>query len=164
MPSRPTRRDVLSGAATGVTLLAAEAMAQSRSVTWSTRSAGWVFTWDIANDRATIQAENSQNTVWAGGLLPALVIANPDKTVTYVKTVVDFRRSSLRASGGELAVIAGSAATGKLRFRTSDYGLEFIDLYLDWISKPLPIVSLYFGTAPLSEDERQAAPTVDQSF
>ena len=99
-----------------------------------------------------------------GRLLPALIVATRNNAHAYIKATVDLEDSSIQSSGGKLALKLGSLAGGELIFGATDYGLNFTHFHIDWISEPLPIVGLYFGTALLSDAERRAAPILDQSF
>jgi hypothetical protein len=162
-----TRRDLLAGVGKGAVLLAAGktiAASLPGAASWSVGSEGYIFEWNIEKDQAIVRAQHLKIPLWTGGLLPAFLLAAQDKTLNYLKTTVDLKSSSIDSSGGKLALLAGSFGRGELIFKVEDYGLDFTRFHLDWASEPLPIVSLYFGTAPLSDAEKLAAPTVDQSF
>lgn len=162
-----TRRDFLDGAGKSAVLWAtgrAVAAPPPGAATWSVSSGGCTFAWNIENDQAVVRAEQMETPLWTGGLLPAFLLAGRDKTLTYVKTTVDRKNSSIQPSGGKLALRAGTLFDGELVFERKEYGLDFSRFHIDWRSQPLPIVGLYFGTAPLSDSEKLAAPTLDQSF
>jgi len=162
-----TRRGVLTGAGAGAALWAvtrAVAAHPPGASTWSASSGGYTFAWAIEDDEASIRAEHGESPVWKGGLLPALVVATRNNAHAYIKATVDLKDSSIESSGGKLALKLGSLAGGELIFAATDYGLNFTHFHIDWISEPLPIVGLYFGTALLSDAERHAAPILDQSF
>ncbi len=166
-PRPPTRRDVLATAGTSALLWAGGrtiAAPAPGPATWAVSSGGYTFAWNIESDEASVRPEHIETPLWTGGLLPAFVLANRDKSLTYVKASADLKSSSIDSSGGKLALKTGSLASGELIFEATDYGLGFTQFHIDWISEPLPIVGLYFGTAPLSETEKLAAPTLDQSF
>jgi hypothetical protein len=162
-----TRRKLLSGAGKGAVFWAAsKSVAKSlpSSAPWSVSSEGYTFIWDVESDQAIVRPEHVETPIWTGGLLPGFLLAAPDKTLAYVKANVDLKNSSMGSTGGKLALRADSLASCELVFEAKDYGLNFTHFHIDWTSGPLPIIGLYFGTAPLSAGEKLAAPTLDQSF
>ncbi len=162
-----TRRDLLSQAGKGALIWAnSKTLASSpvKAAPWSVSSDDFTFTWSIEDDRATVQAARIEMPIWTGGLLPAFLMAGLDRTPVYVKTTVNLSNSSIGPSGGKLAFTLGTFAVGELAFQRQDYGIDFTHLSIEWTAEPLPIIGLYFGTAPLSDGERLAAPTLDRSF
>ena len=115
-------------------------------------------------DRATLSVQSNETVVWAGGLLPAFLVSDSRKELKYVPPTVEFAKSSIQSWGGRLRLIFGSLATGELSFAVKDFGIELTHFELEWNAEAQPIVGLYFGTAPLSETEKLAAPVLDQAF
>ena len=147
------RRDFLS-ALGGASLLAAPNGIPPISIS----SGGYVFEWDYKRDEASVRLDRGKQPFWRGGLLPAMLVETRDKKQMYVKAVVESN------GGAKLALMFSSFATGVLEFKTSSAGFEISALTISWRGEPLPIIAMYFGTAPLSIEERTASPVVDQSF
>ena len=155
---RFTRRSFLSAVA-GSGLLGSRA-----ETVWSVASGDFLFEWDFVNDQASVRATHSSAPLWRGGLIPALLVEHPDKSRTYLKPVVDIENSVHDSSGGRLALVFSSLARGELKFKATSAGFDILSFAITWLREPLPLVCLYFGTAPLSVEEKAAAPVLDQTF
>jgi len=160
LPGTSTRRTFLS-AIGGSTLLYA---AETPKTVWSVAADGFLFEWDFASDRASVRAAEAPGPLWRGGLLPGLLVERANKSQTYLKAVVDVEKSVHDSSGGRLALAFSSHARGELEFKATPAGFDIVAFEITWLSQPLPIVCLYFGTALLSAEEKAAAPVLDQEF
>lgn len=163
----PTRRQFIGAA--GATAMIAASGAEPAAFgmngqVFVTQSGGYDFEWDWVRDRATVRSRKTNAVVWTGGLLPALVIQGGDRKIIYVKAKAAADALMGDSSGSRLRIAFGEFAKGELAFRATGYGAEFQELKIEWNSLPMPVVSLYFGTAPLSDTESLAAPVLDQTF
>jgi len=111
--------------------------------------------WDVGRDSATIKTKAGQ-PVWAGSLLPSLVVLDSAGKmkgvagrVTNVKKVApDLWQMQLKWDG---------ITTGKLGCRLAAPLLEFTFLELHWAGPPRPLVALVYGAKPLTVEESYLA-------
>ncbi|WP_217594700.1 hypothetical protein [Cohnella sp. GbtcB17] len=124
---------------------------------------GWNLLWDVMRDEARLAKTESadggmqtgERTVWTGSLLPAFELFQDGKA-SYVKATA---KDVLPAEDGHwrIELDLGDRGSGLLLCEASASGFHVKRLEVDW-SIPTCILSLQFGTRPLTADERRRAP------
>jgi hypothetical protein len=138
-------------------------MSSSPSV-WILDSSEFQFTWDLDCDRGALFLKGKSNKqIWQGSLLPCFWLKT-SRGNECVKAVIDLEKSKLESKGGSLHLILGSFGKGQLQILACETGIRFLNLKIIWEKEIPAIIGLYFGTAPLTEEQSCAAPNLDLPF
>ncbi|WP_308635475.1 alpha-galactosidase [Paenibacillus silvisoli] len=122
---------------------------------------GMKLEWDLYMDRAVVaRIDNgtSSTQIWTGSLLPAFEL-DGHRYIKASATGLSF------GPDGEwrIALDWGEYGTGLLICEAQPWGFRMAKLEASW-SRDVRIVSMQFGTRPLTEDERRRAPRADSVF
>jgi len=115
--------------------------------------------WDLDRDFASVETHESES-LWAGSLLPALVISGSEGK----KKAVVPRLRKLEESGPQtwrLHLDWEGVTEGELLCRIEAPVLEFTSLELRWKGTPLPLIALHYGAKPLTNEESRAAVSLE---
>ncbi|MEK0313237.1 hypothetical protein [Cohnella sp. 56] len=127
---------------------------------------GMKLEWDVSRDEARLLRENpgtgaaqpeaGGNPVWTGSLLPAFEL-DADGTAVYVKAVA---KSCVAGQNGEwrIGLDLGEHGSGAIVCDMPGWGFRIKRLDVTWSRTPR-IVSLQFGTRPLTAAERRRTPS-----
>jgi len=111
--------------------------------------------WDLDRDFAVV-ARREGGQVWAGSLLPSLVVAGADGKWKGVPA----RLTKLEENGTgawRLGLSWEGVTEGEICCRIEAPVLEFTLLELRWSDAPVPLVALHYGAKPLTVEESRAA-------
>ncbi|MGE5645808.1 MAG: hypothetical protein ACM336_08450 [Acidobacteriota bacterium] len=126
---------------------------------WSHQSRGYTLKWDVSADAARVVQDGSGKPVWQGPLLPAFWLQLADGTKRFVKA-----EAASEPAAGALALRLADLGTGELRFRAEPWGVRFEQLRVTWNAAPPAIIGLYYGAAPLTDEQRTIVPSLDLPF
>ena len=131
---------------------------------WSWQTHEYSFHWDLRADHAQlVQAGNGQR-VFSGPLLPGFWLKLPSGERRFVKAQFDAASAPPGPSGGSIGLLLPGLGRGTLRFDAEAWGIRFQELRVTWNGAPPAIIGLYFGSAPLTEEERTIVPSLDLPF
>lgn len=122
------------------------------------------LSWNVSNDRAEITRQPDHALVWSGALLPLLWVIDESGSLRALKARAVESESTLRATGGDLALELPGLATGRLRVAWDGASLRFEQLSITWMRQAGRIHSLYFGCNVLAADQRASVPSLDRPF
>jgi len=145
----------------GVLVLASAADA---AVPWTCRNGDYTLAWDLQSDAAQLTRTSTGQGVWRGPLLPGFWLQTPGGQRRFVKAELDPASAAPGPSGGTLALRLPGMGSGALRFIAEPWGVRFQELRITWDGTPQAIVGLYFGSAPLTGEQRTVAPSLDLPF
>lgn len=128
---------------------------------WIVEKNGYSFLWDIENDSATLTAIQSGRLVWHGTLLPGFDMLHQNERVFQKARAV---AADLSETGGLIQLELDSIGTGTLEVAQTAFGCEFRRLDFQWSNAPPALISLYFGVARLTPEQRDIVPNLDNPF
>ena len=130
---------------------------------WSYTTNSYTFTWNLTTDLATVSREGMDRPFWQGGLLPAFWLQRSDGEPYYVKATVE-DQLSLSDQGGTLSFTLEDFGSGQLAVQATPWGIRFEKITVQWNDQAPAIIGMYFGTAALTEHDKQIVPSVDVPF
>lgn len=119
------------------------------------------FTWDVANDNATLTEVSTGASTWRGGLLPSFWIRDGQGQFRYVKGKAQGVVSNNTA---QIPLVFDNLGTGRLFIERAAWGLHISRLEINWNGKPPAIVEMYIGAAPVAKDAINVKPVWDRPF
>lgn len=123
------------------------------------------FSWDLSADRAQLVDHTSGQPAWTGSLLPLFWLQTGTDTPCALTPVLRLAESEIQTDHARLRFELPDLADGELRVTFRATHLRFEHLSLTWRTPTPPrLLSLYFGSAVLTPDERAATPTIDRPF
>jgi hypothetical protein len=147
---------------------------QNADSTLTFESKEFCFNWQLTKDRAQLIRRTTNledNLIWEGSLLPLFLLVTPDGSTNAIKA---------NYCGTPKVLGRSASRPGRIEFSLSDWGKGHLDYSIDpdlggiqfsvlevkWNqSSTAPrLHSIYFGCDLMSEDERLAAPTLEQPF
>lgn len=152
---------ILAGLSIG--LLSLSAMAQAAD-SWSWQTHGYTLSWDLHTDAAQLVRTSTGDSVWRGPLLPGFWLEMPGRERRFVKAEFDPASIEPGASGGNVGLRLPGVGRGALRFSAEPWGLRIQELRVTWDGAPPAVIGLYFGSSPLTEDQRTVVPSLDLPF
>ncbi|MGB8356273.1 MAG: hypothetical protein WCD79_20410 [Chthoniobacteraceae bacterium] len=116
--------------------------------------------WDLDRDFVVVSAR-AGGQVWAGSLLPSLVVADAEgKRKGVPARLMSFQENG--AGAWRLGLSWEGVTEGELCCRIEAPVLEFTSLELRWGGDPVPLVALYYGAKPLTVEESRAAVSLEE--
>ena len=120
------------------------------------------FTWNLDTDHARLKKAGVD--IWNGSLLPLFWLADRQGRRIAVKAQVALQ-PKVASSSGTLTLKFESFGAGELDYEFREQQLLFTRLAVTWETPEIPrIVGLYFGCAPMTREQRAAAPTLERPF
>lgn len=129
---------------------------------WTHEAAGYRFSWDPQTDTAQVAKTGTKATCWRGGLLPAFWVQLASGEKRYVKA--EAVNALTDVPGGALALRIGDLGVGELEVRARAGLVEFTRLSVTWTGAAPRIISVWYGSAALTEEEQDRAPNLDHPF
>ncbi len=121
--------------------------------------AGHQLQWDVERDFAILKDREGQD-IWAGSLLPSLVVLDADGKRKGVPGQV-MKVETMDAGSWRLQLKWDGVTEGELCCRIAAPLLEFTSLELHWSGPPRPLVALHYGAKPLTVEESHMACTLE---
>ena len=122
----------------------------------------FAFSWNLETDHARLK--KSGVDIWNGSLLPLFWLADRHGQRVAVKARVT-PQPKAAAMSGMLAFVLEDFGSGELNYEFREQQLLFTRLAVTWITPETPrLVGLYFGCAPMTREQRAAAPTLERPF
>jgi len=133
-------------------------------------AAGKRLVWEVDKDQADLTVEGpceerssaARGEIWSGSLLPAFEIASGGGTI-YVKAAPSALERDPAGAGFRIALRFGKYGSGSLEGVATEWGLRFTSLKANW-TPDVRIVSMQFGTRPLTRTEQLRAPRLDCTY
>jgi len=150
-----------AGLLLGVLVLAATA---DGATPWTSRTGDYALSWDLHADVAQLVQTSTGRSVWHGPLLPGFWLQAPGGERRFVKAEVDPASIAPGPAGGTLGLRLPGMGGGALRFSVEAWGIRFHELRVTWDGTPPAILGLYFGSAPLTEEQRTVVPSLELPF
>ena len=152
---------IRAGLVLGVLALAATA---DGATPWTCRTGDYALSWDLHADVAQLVQTSTGRSVWRGPLLPGFWLQVPGGERRFVKAEVDQASIAPGPAGGTLGLRLPGMGGGTLRFSVEPWGIQFHELRVTWDGTPPAILGLYFGSAPLTEEQRTVVPSLELPF
>jgi hypothetical protein len=137
---------------------------QTEKVSWNFPDAGFTFSWDLEEDKASLHAGAAKTFIWSGSLLPGFWVKTRTDSTIYLRARLDPALSKLSDDQLELSLDLAPFGRGKMTVERNTVGFEISELRIDWSEAPPMIVSLYFGTTGLSTDQMAYTMDADKPF
>lgn len=131
---------------------------------WTCHTGDYTLTWDLRADAAQLVQASTGRSVWRGPLLPGFWLQAPGGERRFVKAEVDPASGEPGPSGGTLGLRLSGIGRGALRFSAEPWGIRFQELRVTWDATPPAIIGLYFGSAPLTSEQRTVVPSLELPF
>jgi len=131
--------------------------------------------WEVGKDQAALTAEQphanehaeqpsaGRSVIWFGSLLPAFEIESGGGETVYVKGAASAVKFDAAGTGFRIALDFGAFGSGSLDGAATEWGLRFTCLQTNWTADTR-IVSMQFGTRPLTRAEQLRAPRLDCTY
>jgi hypothetical protein len=131
---------------------------------WSWQTHEYSLHWDLRADRAQLVQAGTGQRIFSGPLLPGFWLKLPSGERRFVKAQFDAASAPPGPSGGSIGLLLPGLGRGTLRFDAEAWGIRFKELRVTWTGAPPAIIGLYFGSAPLTDEERTIVPSLDLPF
>jgi hypothetical protein len=138
------------------------------------RSGNLVFEWNIQQDKARVNNDQTKALIWQGSLLPSFWLE-----INHKKKFIKCSLASiapLHADGGsaggaltdagalELRLLIGQQGRAGLVVKKEDWGIRFSALEIEWTGQAPAIIEMYFGASDEAVKSSSVLPTWDRPF
>lgn len=131
----------------------------------SLRTNEYEFDWNPQTDVAHVRPADSGTSIWRGSLLPLFWLRLADGTRRCVKATVVGQDHIENKDARKLTLRFDELGSGNIEVAILREGISFERLIVRWNDQPAPaIISMHFGSAPLTPDQSDIVPTLDVPF